>query len=195
MSYATLHEVRTRVAQNEGEHGLSLAISREQYLQFQQFIVDAQGTRGGSLDQDLERARCIYLRLPEPRFAVSWCPPGTEGIRTATGRGRQWIVIPCSSVVRAVLGGRRRPRLYIYGYVRPGRWSGELCVPVAGEEDLVFSTFGGAASALAKRHGYRSRRSGVLTFELEWRARQWVRLESLRPVRLPTPLSVRNSCD
>jgi len=189
MSYASLDEVRARVLQHGGAQGLSLELSREQYLQLQQFIVDAQGTRRGRLDQDLERARCIYLRRPDPRFPV-WYPTGTEGIRSPTGKSRQWIVIPVWSVVRAVLGGRGRPRIRIYGYVRPGRWSGELCIPTTGEEDLVFSTFGGAASALAQRHGYRGRRSGALTFEMEWRPGQWVRLDALRPVRLLTPSGV-----
>jgi hypothetical protein len=136
------------VLQHGGAQGLSLELSREQYLQLQQFIVDAQGTRRGRLDQDLERARCIYLRRPDPRFPV-WYPTGPEGIR-----------------------------------------SGELCIPTTGEEDLVFSTFGGAASALAQRHGYRGRRSGALTFEMEWRPGQWVRLDALRPVRLLTPSGV-----
>jgi hypothetical protein len=182
MSYVTLDEVRNHMVHQKLTPGLSLELPREQYLQLQQFILDAQGTRRGRLDQDLERARCIYLHLPEPRFPT-WYPPSNEGMRSATGKSRQWLVIPNGSVVRAVLGGRRRPRVQIHGYVRPGRWSGDLCIPLSGEQDLVFSTFGGAASTLAERLGYYGRRSGMLTFEMEWRPGQWVQLEALRPVR------------
>jgi hypothetical protein len=168
---------------------LSLEISREEYLQYQQFIVEAMGTRRGRLDQDLERARCIYLHRPEPRFTVWDTTTGKEGIRSATGKSRQWIVIPIGTEVRAVLGGRRRPRLHIYGYIRRGRWAGELVIPVSGGEDLVFSTFGGAATALAQLNGYLGRRSGSTTFEMEWRPNQWVRIETLLPVRLPARLA------
>jgi hypothetical protein len=182
----TLDEVRTRVVRDGLAQNYSLELSREQYLLLQQFVVDALGTRRYRLDQDLELARCVYLGRLEPRFPVWHCSTGKEGIRSATGKSRQWIVIPHGSLVRAVLGGRGRRRIHIYGYVRPGRGSSaELSLPIVGGDDLVFSTFGGAACALAERLGYRGRRSGSLTFEMEWRPGQWVRLEALRPIRLP----------
>lgn len=183
MPYVTVEEVRDRLVRDGHGSTLSLELSREAYLQYQQFILDAQGTRRGRLDQDLERARCIYLHLPEPRFPTCY-PPSPEGMRSASGGSRQWFVVPNASVVRAVLGGRGRPRLRIPGFVRPGPSSGELCIPCSDGSDLVFHTFGGAASELAGRLGYFPRRSGMLTFEMEWRAGQWVQLEALRPARI-----------
>ncbi len=167
MSVATLDEVRNHAIQHGLAQGISLQLSRRQISPApnSSFWTHKGPVVGGSIRTSSEPG--VFTCACQSRDFQPGTRPATKGCGQQGGNPGQSFVVPNSSLVRAVFGGRRQPRVYIAGYVRPGRWSGELCIQY--QSDLVFSTFGGAATALAERLGYLGRRSGTLAFEMEWR--------------------------